>query len=95
MVHQVMYSRHFLCVGQGHPQSDGHLETARCSTSERGGVGVVVALVKASLTRRNMTRVGKEIGKYSLGKKEGVRFSSNPLIFLVAGVGFEPTTFGL
>ena len=28
-------------------------------------------------------------------KRKGVRFFSNPLIFLVAGGGFEPPTFGL
>ncbi len=31
----------------------------------------------------------------STTKKEGPTFSANPLIFLVAGRGFEPLTFGL
>lgn len=29
------------------------------------------------------------------GKEKGARITSNPLIYLVAGRGFEPLTFGL
>jgi hypothetical protein len=39
--------------------------------------------------------VGNWIGDHFSGQKKGARFSSNPLIFLVAGRGFEPLTFGL
>ena len=39
-------------------------------------------------------RVQTAVGDWR-SKKKGLGFSPNPLIFLVAGPGFEPGTFGL
>jgi hypothetical protein len=37
----------------------------------------------------------KRVEKGSTSKKKGLSFLSNPMILLVAGLGFEPRTFGL
>ena len=64
------------------------------------GVRLILEGTNASICQGLVVRSVMEIwlqgGYKNLSeKKKGLRFPCKPLIYLVAGAGFEPTTFGL